>query len=337
VSRLSIEHLSLRFAQPGGEIHALSDVSLTLAPGEILSLVGESGCGKSVTAMSVLRLLPRDGVHLTGRILFDGQDLLALPERRMAALRGNRIGMIFQDPMTSLTPVHSIGRQIAETVRRHRGEGWAAARARAREMLDLVRIPDARRRLDAYPHELSGGMRQRVMIAMALACAPEILIADEPTTALDVTVQAQILQLIRELRADLGMSVILITHDLGVVAETADRVAVMYAGRVVEEAPTARLFAQPSHGYTAGLLQALSGRGTAHHRQPLTEIPGSVPRLDRVETGCVYAPRCAFARAECRQPLPPPATVGPGHLTACIRAEAVAAEAGQTEIARAWA
>jgi peptide/nickel transport system ATP-binding protein len=194
VSRLSIEHLSLRFAQPGGEIHALSDVSLTLAPGEILSLVGESGCGKSVTAMSVLRLLPRDGVRLSGRILFDEQDLLALPERGMARVRGNRIGMIFQDPMTSLTPVHTIGRQIAETVRRHRGGGWAAARARAREMLDLVRIPDAGRRLDAYPHELSGGMRQRVMIAMALACAPDILIADEPTTALDVTVQAQILR-----------------------------------------------------------------------------------------------------------------------------------------------
>jgi peptide/nickel transport system ATP-binding protein len=276
-------------------------------------------------------------VHLSGRILLDGQDLLALPERGMARVRGDRIGMIFQDPMTSLTPVHTIGRQIAETVRRHRGAGWAVARARAREMLDLVRIPDAGRRLDAYPHELSGGMRQRVMIAMALACAPDILIADEPTTALDVTVQAQILQLIRDLRAELGMSVILITHDLGVVAETADRVAVMYAGRVVEEAATGRLFAHPSHGYTAGLLKALSGRGTAHHRQPLTEIPGSVPRPDRVETGCVYAPRCAFARPVCREPLPPSSTVAPSHLTACIRAGAVAAEAGRSEIARAWA
>lgn len=335
-SVLSVNNLSLEFDSGSEIIRALDDVSFTVRKGEILSLVGESGCGKSVTAMTIMRLLPKHGARIvSGSVHLGDQELLGASERDMRRVRGNRIGMIFQDPMTSLTPVHTVGVQIAEVVRKHRGLRGDAARARALEMLELVRIPDAPNRLGAYPHELSGGMRQRIMIAMALACDPELLIADEPTTALDVTVQAQVLDLIADLRKDLGMSVILITHDLGVVASAADRMMVMYAGRIVEEAPVEKLFARPSHGYTAGLLQSLPGAQT-RHRGVLSEIPGSVPRLNKVIEGCVYAPRCTFATGACADPLPPAQVVEPEHAARCIHADEVYEAIKNTDIVRAW-
>lgn len=334
---LTVSNLSLEFSNSAGVVRALDDVSFAVRKGEILSLVGESGCGKSVTAMSIMGLLPRHGARIvSGSVRLGEQELLGASERTMRRVRGDRIGMIFQDPMTSLNPVHTIGMQIAEVVRQHRGLSRQAARARALEMLELVRIPDARNRLGAYPHELSGGMRQRVMIAMALACDPELLIADEPTTALDVTVQAQVLDLIADLRQNLGMSVIFITHDLGVVSSTADRMMVMYAGRIVEEAPVEKLFARPSHGYTAGLLQSLPGTQT-RHRGVLAEIPGSVPRLDKVVVGCAYAPRCSFATGACLDPLPPPRRIEPEHSARCIHSETVFETIRNTDIVRAWA
>jgi peptide/nickel transport system ATP-binding protein len=333
---LQVDNLSLRFRARAGIHHALSQVSFSVAKGEVVGVVGESGCGKSVTAMAIMRLLPRHSVEIPhGSITLAGVDLLRASERHMQDIRGNRIGMIFQDPMTSLNPTHKVGAQIAEAVRRHRHCSRHDAHVRALQMLDLVRIPDAANRIDAYPHELSGGMRQRVMIAMALACDPELLIADEPTTALDVTVQAQILALINDLRAELGMSVILITHDLGVVAETADRILVMYAGRIVEEGRTDDVFAHPAHGYTAGLLQALPSVGGAH-RAPLAEISGSVPRLDRDIPECVYAPRCRYAAPACSTPLPPRRAITATHTTACIRPDTVFADVKDHEIVRAW-
>ncbi|MBI4047357.1 MAG: ABC transporter ATP-binding protein [Devosia nanyangense] len=334
---LEVDNLSLEFHTDGRTVYALDKVSFNLARGETLSLVGESGCGKSVTAMAVMGLLPKGNARITsGNIRLAGTDLVGMPERQMQAIRGNRIGMVFQDPMSSLNPVHTIGMQIAEAVQRHKHVSRHDAWARARQMLDLVRIPDAGSRLTAYPHELSGGQRQRVMIAMALACDPELLIADEPTTALDVTVQAQILELIADLKTELGMSVLLITHDLGVVAATADRMMVMYAGRIVEEGPVERIFARPSHGYTAGLLRSLPGH-ESQRRGVLTEIAGTVPRLDRPVEGCVYAPRCAFAEAGCGAPLPPARQIEAGHRSACIREAAVFAEMSNNEIVRSWA
>ncbi len=333
---LTVDGLSLQFETGGGVLHALDAVSFNVARGEILSLVGESGCGKSVTAMTIMGLLPRHGARITaGSVKLGDRELLNAGERDMRQIRGNRIGMIFQDPMTSLNPVHTVGMQIAEAVRAHKGTSRRAADARALDMLDLVRIPDARNRLGAYPHELSGGMRQRVMIAMALACDPELLIADEPTTALDVTVQAQVLDLIADLRRELGMSVILITHDLGVVAAVADRMMVMYAGRIVEAGTVEALFARPSHGYTAGLLQSLPNSDT-HHRGILTEIPGSVPRLDHTVPGCVYAPRCAFAEEICSAPLPPARQIGPAHSARCVRSDAVYGAVRDNDIVRTW-
>ncbi|WP_422372960.1 ABC transporter ATP-binding protein [Hoeflea sp.] len=332
---LDVENLSLEFSGSSGTVRALDDVSFSVKRGEILSLVGESGCGKSVTAMTIMGLLPRHGATLRGAVSLAGEDLLGASERRMRTIRGNRIGMIFQDPMTSLNPVHTIGMQIGETVRRHRGVSWQQAYARALDMLEFVRIPDAKNRLNAYPHELSGGMRQRVMIAIALACDPELLIADEPTTALDVTVQAQVLELIAELRAELGMSVILITHDLGVVAAHADRMLVMYAGRIVEQAPVEALFAHPAHGYTAGLLRSLPGMN-ARQRGALAEIPGAVPRLDKPMSGCSFAPRCAFRTDACEQPLPPPVAIGPNHTARCIHADAVYRAVADTDIVKVW-
>jgi oligopeptide/dipeptide ABC transporter ATP-binding protein len=332
---LDVENLSLEFSGSSGTVRALDDVSFSVKRGEILSLVGESGCGKSVTAMTIMGLLPKHGARVQGTVSLAGESLLNASEKRMRSLRGNRIGMIFQDPMTSLNPVHTIGMQIGETVRRHRGVSWQTAHARALDMLEFVRIPDAKNRLSAYPHELSGGMRQRVMIAMALACDPELLIADEPTTALDVTVQAQVLELIADLRAELGMSVILITHDLGVVAQHADRMLVMYAGRIVEQAPVEALFAHPAHGYTAGLLQSLPG-ANVHERGALAEIPGAVPRLDKPMTGCSFAPRCAFRTDACEHPLPPPVAVGPDHTARCIHTDAVYRAIAETDIVKAW-
>jgi oligopeptide/dipeptide ABC transporter ATP-binding protein len=281
-------------------------------------------------------LLPRPSAQISsGSIRFAGSELIGRSERYLRQVRGNRIGMVFQDPMTSLNPVHTVGFQIAETVRQHRRCSGREAERQALAMLDRVRIPDAVNRLNSYPHELSGGMRQRVMIAMALVCDPELLIADEPTTALDVTVQAQILALILELRDQLGMSVILITHDLGVVAGTADRMIVMYAGRVVEAGSVRSIFAQPSHGYTAGLMAALPTAGQS--RGALTEIPGSVPRLTGSAAACTYASRCAYATGACTQGAPPMLDLSATHSSACIHAAAVADATKDMPIVRAWA
>jgi peptide/nickel transport system ATP-binding protein len=318
---LEVEALSTRFFGENSVVRAVDSITLAIAPGETLGLVGESGCGKSVTALSVMRLLPRNGRVVAGAVRFDGQDLLSLSEADMRAIRGNRIAMIFQEPMSSLNPVHTIGAQIAETVRIHKDAGRAAAMARAEEMLRLVRIPDASHRLRDYPHQFSGGMRQRAMIAMALACSPQLLIADEPTTALDVTIQAQILRLMLELKERIGAAILLITHDLGVVAETCQRVVVMYAGRVVEEASVQTLFDAPAHPYTRGLMDSMP-HGRDRRRRRLPEIPGIVPNLAEPLVGCAFAPRCALAVDACRVVAPTLRAIAPGHHVACIRAEA---------------
>jgi peptide/nickel transport system ATP-binding protein len=295
---------------------ALRGVSLSIRPGESLGLVGESGCGKSVTWLAALGLLPAKA-RVTGSVVLAGQDILHAPPAMLDSLRGGRVAMIFQDPASSLNPVHRIGRQIVEALRLHRGLSGKAAREEARRLLDQVGMPDARRRLDAYPHELSGGQNQRVMIAIALAGQPELLVADEPTTALDVTIQAQILELLAEIRRDTGMALVLISHDLGVIAETCERVCVMYAGRVVEETRTERLFAAPSHPYAQGLLAALPPlRGP---RRPLAAIPGSVPEPWAMPPGCAFAPRCPRHVAACDAAPPPLVPVTPGHRAACIR------------------
>jgi peptide/nickel transport system ATP-binding protein/oligopeptide transport system ATP-binding protein len=290
-------------------------VSLTLNPAETMGLVGESGCGKSVTALSVLRLLPKPAGRIAGgQILFKGRDLVPLPETKMRRVRGNDISMIFQEPMTSLNPVYSVGFQIVETIRRHRRMDRHSARQEAVRMLSLVGIPDPEARVEDYPHQLSGGMRQRVMIAMALSCHPQVMIADEPTTALDVTIQAQILDLMNRLKSEFGMAVMLITHDLGVVAETCQRVAVMYTGRIVEEADVGTLFHKAAHPYTVGLFQSLPKLGG--RRNKLTPIPGTVPSLLRLPPGCSFQDRCFRSDNQCRQD-PPWAKIGLGHWARC--------------------
>ena len=319
---LEVRDLHTQFSTLDGVVRAVDGVSFDVARGETLGIVGESGCGKSVTAMSILRLIPPEtGRVASGSIKFEGEELTTLSEEEMKRLRGHRISMIFQEPMTSLNPVLTVGTQIAENVVRHLGVSWKQGRERAFEMLDLVRIADARRRLDEYPHQLSGGMRQRVMIAMALSCDPQVLIADEPTTALDVTIQAQILDLMIELKEKTGTAIVLITHDLGVVAETTERVVVMYAGRKVEQAAVEALFEEPLHPYTRGLMRAIprldieaDAAGT-HPR--LQEIPGLVPILTQPITGCAFAPRCGFATDRCRGEGPPLVDAGAGHLVAC--------------------
>ncbi|HUB11831.1 MAG TPA: ABC transporter ATP-binding protein [Acetobacteraceae bacterium] len=318
---LQIDELRTHFFTEDGVVRAVDGVSFALQQGETLGLVGESGCGKSVTALSIMRLLPRTGRVVGGSVRFESRDLLALPEPQMRQIRGNLIGMIFQEPMTSLNPVHTIGEQVAEAARIHQDIGRAAARARAEEVLRLVRIPDPTRRLRDYPHQFSGGMRQRAMIAMALVCSPRLLIADEPTTALDVTIQAQILRLMLELKARIGAGVLMITHDLGVVAETCERVIVMYAGRVVEEAPVQTLFDNPMHPYTRGLLASMP-RGADRRRRRLPEIPGVVPSLSQPVTGCAFAPRCPMAIDVCRATAPELRSMAAGHRVACLRAEA---------------
>ncbi|HEX9329436.1 MAG TPA: ABC transporter ATP-binding protein, partial [Reyranella sp.] len=307
---LEVRDLHTQFNTLDGVVRAVDGVSFDVARGETLGIVGESGCGKSVTALSILRLIPPEtGRIAQGSIRFEGTELTALSEPEMKSLRGHRISMIFQEPMTSLNPVLTVGTQIAENVVRHMNVSWSAARERAREMLDLVRIADPRRRLDEYPHQLSGGMRQRVMIAMALSCDPQVLIADEPTTALDVTIQAQILDLMLELKEKTGTAIVLITHDLGVVAETTERVVVMYAGRKVEEAPVEALFENPLHPYTRGLMRAIPRldveADAAGTRPRLQEIPGLVPILTRPIVGCAFAARCELATDRCRATLPP--------------------------------
>jgi peptide/nickel transport system ATP-binding protein len=314
---LEVADLSVRFDTDAGTVHAVDKMSFTLAEREVLGIVGESGCGKSVTAMSLLRLLP-PSASISGRARFDGNDLLGASSRRLRRIRGNEIGFVFQEPMTSLNPVFTVGRQVEESLRTHRGLSRSAARKRAIELLDLVHIPAPERRVREYPHQLSGGMRQRVMIAMAVACEPKILIADEPTTALDVTIQAGILDLMRELRERLGTAIILITHNLGVVADIADRVVVMYAGRKAEEAPVRELFARPQHPYTIGLLGAIPLPGAASKQDRLREIPGRVPSLAELPDHCAFAPRCPRADDLTRSEVPLLRTVGPEHLVACF-------------------
>jgi peptide/nickel transport system ATP-binding protein len=320
---LDVRGLKTVFFTNSGLFKAVDDVSFHVRRGETLAIVGESGCGKSVTALSVMRLVPDPpGRIVGGSIMLEATDLLTLDEHAMRQIRGNRISMIFQEPMTSLNPVMRIGDQITEAVRLHRSMGRKEAWDKAVEMLRLVRIPEPERRASEYPHQLSGGMRQRAMIAMALACRPALLIADEPTTALDVTIQAQILALVLELQKELGMALILITHDLGVVAQTAQRVIVMYAGKKVEEAEVETLFASPRHPYTRGLMASIPTVPLpgAKSDARLVEIPGMVPSLTRLPKGCSFAPRCKLAIQRCREEYPPLQDWGQNHLAACWRA-----------------
>ncbi|MBQ1028474.1 ABC transporter ATP-binding protein [Micromonospora sp. C97] len=314
---LEIRDLSVSFPTETGTVSAVDGVSLDLAPGEIVGMVGESGCGKSVTAMSIAGLLP-GSARVTGSVRLDGTQLIGAREVALRRVRGREIAYIFQEPMTSLNPVLTVGRQIGEVLQVHERMSRRAARARAVELLTLVGIPSAAQRVDTYPHQLSGGMRQRVMIAMAVACGPKVLVADEPTTALDVTVQAGILQVLRDLRDQLGTSVLIITHDLGVIADIADRVVVMYAGRVAERAPVDDLFAHPRHRYTAGLLSASPQPGRHAGTDRLTEIPGLVPVLASQPDACTFADRCPAADERCRTAAPPLAGVGgTDHVAAC--------------------
>lgn len=318
---LEINNLQVHFKTPTGEINrAVEGMCLTVGDNETVAIVGESGCGKSVTSMSVLRLIPENAARFGGEILFRGEDLLKKTHREIRKIRGGKIGMIFQEPMTSLNPVWTIGRQIEEALMLHEDIGRTTARARAVELLREVGISSPEQRLTQYPHELSGGMRQRVMITIAMACKPDLLIADEPTTALDVTIQAQVLDLMRRLQNQRGSAILIITHDLGVVAEFAERVVVMYAGRKIEEAPVAELFANPHHHYTVGLLGAVPKLGSASKGQlgaRLSEIPGVVPDLRKRHAGCIFAPRCPVAQALCRETAPALIERKPGHFAAC--------------------
>lgn len=317
---LEVRDLRVSFFTPRGEVRAVDGVSLTIDEGETFGLVGESGCGKTVTALSILRLLDGNGRIVGGEITFAGRNLLALDEEAMRSVRGEQIAMIFQEPMTALNPVLTVGYQIGEVLEVHRGASRKEARAQAIEMLRLVEIPEPERGVDAYPHQLSGGMRQRVMIAMALVCRPRLLIADEPTTALDVTIQAQILDLLGHLQERFGMAVLFVTHDLGVVAERARRVAVMYAGRIVEQAPTEELFRRPLHPYTRGLLRSIPRPGVRQRR--LEAIQGTVPNPLALPSGCRFRDRCSYAIGRCAEVDPLLAAVrGESHRVACIRAE----------------
>ena len=316
---LDVRGLVTEFHSSEGVFKAVDGVSFSVARGETLGIVGESGCGKSVTSLSVMGLIPRPpGKIPAGEIVFEGRDLLTLSSRQMRDVRGNDISMIFQEPMTSLNPVYTVGQQIMEGILLHENISEAQARERAIEMLRLVRIPSPEGRVDDFPHQMSGGMRQRVMIAMALACNPKLLIADEPTTALDVTIQAQILDLMRDLRERTGTAIMLITHDLGVIAELADRVVVMYAGKVVEEARVGDLFTDPQHPYTLGLLGSIPKLDVEEER--LATIEGSVPNPYNMPAGCKFNPRCPFADDQCRQEVPALAEVKPGHKVACWKA-----------------
>ena len=321
---LDVQGLTTAFMTGRGEITAIEDVSFSLKEGEILGIVGESGSGKSVTALTIMGLLPRPPARIAaGSVMFQGQDLTKLSGREMQRIRGPGIAMIFQEPMTSLNPVFSIGDQIMETIRAHENLPAAALRKRAIDMLDKVGIPSAARRLDDYPHQMSGGQRQRVMIAIALACNPKLLIADEPTTALDVTIQAQILDLLMDLRDEFRMAIMIITHNMGVIAETADRVLVMYAGRVIEEAPVARVFDHPVHPYTRGLLECVPS--ITEDRARLIAIPGTLPDPARRPPGCRYSVRCRYAQPSCSEALPPLILEEADHWAACLRAKELAA------------
>lgn len=317
---LEVENLQVHFATHDAVVRAVNGVSFAIDAGETLAVVGESGCGKSVTSMSILRLLSTPPAHIGGRIVFDGNNLLEMNEEKIRKIRGSEISMIFQEPMSSLNPIQTIGKQIGEAARLHMQMGRRQAREAAVALLDKVGIPSARSRVDDYPHQLSGGMRQRVMIAMALVCSPKLLIADEPTTALDVTIQAQILELLAQLQRESGTAVMLVTHDLGVVAEVAQRVVVMYAGRKVEEASVGELFANPLHPYTRGLLGAVPKLGSSFDggtREPLSEIPGLVPSLKKPMVGCAFANRCPLVQDACRNIAPAVIEHLPNHYAAC--------------------
>jgi peptide/nickel transport system ATP-binding protein len=315
---VDISGLNIRFT---GErtVYAVNDLSLTLGHSEVLGLLGESGSGKSVTLRALMRLLPKKRTEITGSVRVLGRDVLAMSDEELSDFRGQTVSMIFQEPALALDPVYTIGRQIAETVMRHEGKSQAEGRARALEMLEVVRVPSARRRLESYPHEMSGGMRQRAMIALALACKPKILLADEPTTALDATVQIQILLLLRELQREFGMSVIFVTHDIGVAIEICDRVAVMYAGQIVEQGTLRDVVRSPAHPYARGLL-ASTIHG-AKRGERLETIPGTPPSLDRSPHNCSFAPRCSLAEARCSEALPPNVRIGADRMARCILAE----------------
>jgi len=328
---LEVANLHVRLRTHRGPAYAVRDVSFSLERGETLGLVGESGCGKSITVMALLGLLP-DSAEVTGSIRFEGEELVGRSDRDLCRIRGDRIGMIFQEPMTALNPVHTIGRQVAEPLRLHRGLSAGAARREAIALMDRVGIPDAARRIDAYPHQFSGGQRQRITIAMALACGPDLLIADEPTTALDVTIQRQILDLIRELVAERGMALMLISHDLGVIAQNVQRMLVMYGGSVVESGSTQAVFAHRIHPYSLGLFAARPGLGTRKGMR-LATIAGTVPELVDLPPGCPFAGRCGFTIPECHTTVPAPWLVGPGHQARCIRLDAVAAARRQEQAA----
>ncbi|MFY9573351.1 MAG: ABC transporter ATP-binding protein [Blastocatellia bacterium] len=335
---VEVRHLTTQFFTRAGTVTATDDVSFSIAPGSTLALVGESGSGKSITSLSILRLVPPPGRITAGEILFDGRDLIKLDDEQMRRFRGREIAMIFQDPMTSLNPVYTVGDQIAEAIELHERLPRKQAWANAVEMMHRVKVPDAARRAKDYPHQLSGGMRQRVMIAMALSCRPKLLIADEPTTALDVTIQAEILELLRGLREDFHLSMLLITHDLGVVAETADRVAVMYAGRIIEEAPVREIFYHPSHPYTEGLLRSvprLTEEGLKRRR--LETIEGTVPSLLHLRPGCKFAPRCAYVIDDCTTGDIPLLRVSDEHRARCIKLESVGDESAKTHPERSGA
>jgi peptide/nickel transport system ATP-binding protein len=316
VPLVEVRDLAVRFVTREATVHALSGVSFTVRPGEVLCILGESGSGKSVTLRALMRLLPPRRTRIAGAIRVDGQDVLAMPTSGLRDLRGGLVSMVFQEPMTALDPVYTIGQQITQTVRRHTGVSRSAAWARALELLELVRIPSPERRLDAYPHELSGGLRQRAMIAMALSCNPRLLLADEPTTALDATVQIQVLILLRRLQRELGMGMIFVTHDLGVAAEIADTIAVMYAGRIVETGPAVDVLRHPLHPYTAGLL-ASTVLGRSRDRD-IEAIPGSPPDLRRLPPGCSFAPRCVSRRAVCSSGVPDEQFPATGRMARCV-------------------
>ena len=328
---LEVKDLSVQLQTHRGPAFAVRDVSFSLGPGDTLGIVGESGSGKSLTALALMGLLP-EHARVTGSIVFEGQELVGQAERALCALRGDRIGMIFQEPMTALNPVHTVGRQVAEPLRLHRGMSAAGARQEAIALLDRVGIPDAARRIDAYPHQFSGGQRQRITIAMALACGPDLLVADEPTTALDATLQRQILDLVRELVAERHMALILISHNLGVIAQNVQRLLVMYGGSVVESGPTASVFAHRSHPYTLGLFAARPGLRTAKG-QRLPTIPGTVPELVDLPAGCPFAGRCAWTVDACNAGLPAAVEVQQGHAARCIRLDVVGHEREQERAA----
>ncbi len=326
---LTVSDLKTTFDTPRGLVTSVDGVSFSIQPGKTLGLVGESGSGKSVTSLSILRLVERGNGRIAGgSIRFNGRngdvDLVRLPEKAMRDIRGNEIAMVFQEPMTSLDPVWPVGKQIAEAVRLHQGAGKREARERAIEMLRLVGIPAPEKRVDDYPHQMSGGMRQRVMIAIALSCRPSLLIADEPTTALDVTIQAQILDLIKRLQAEIGMSVLFITHNMGVIAQVADDVAVMYAGQIVEQGPVRKIFSSPRHPYTIGLLNSIPRKGAVNADGRLPAIGGLPPSLFNLPAGCRFAPRCKFATSDCTRDNPPLETIEPDHAVRCIRWKEIA-------------